>query len=43
MFLFADQGFSTNIFGMTADIVPTARVASVIAMGAIAAISAALR
>ncbi|MGK2912086.1 MAG: MFS transporter [Sphingobium sp.] len=36
MALFAHQGFSTNIFGMTADIVPTARVASVIAMGAIA-------
>lgn len=36
MALFAHQGFSTNIFGMTADIVPTARVASVIAMGAVA-------
>lgn len=36
MALFAHQGFSTNIFGMTADIVPTARVASVIALGAIA-------
>lgn len=34
--LFAHQGFSTNIFGMTADIVPTARVASVISMGAVA-------
>lgn len=34
--LFAHQGFSTNIFGMTADIVPTVRVASVIALGAIA-------
>lgn len=34
--LFAHQGFSTNIFGMTTDIVPTSRVASVIAMGAIA-------
>ncbi|WP_246263042.1 MFS transporter [Parasphingopyxis algicola] len=34
--LFAHQGFSTNIFGMTADIVPTNRVASVIAAGAIA-------
>lgn len=34
--LFAHQGFSTNIFGMTADIVPTGRVASVISMGAVA-------
>ncbi len=34
--LFAHQGFSTNIFGMTADIVPAARVASVIALGAVA-------
>lgn len=34
--LFAHQGFSTNIFGMTADIVPAIRVASVIAIGAIA-------
>jgi ACS family hexuronate transporter-like MFS transporter len=34
--LFAHQGFSTNIFGMTADIVPTARVASVIAAGGVA-------
>jgi ACS family hexuronate transporter-like MFS transporter len=34
--LFAHQGFSTNIFGMTADIVPTQRVASVISMGAVA-------
>lgn len=34
--LFAHQGFSTNIFGMTADIVPGTRVASVIALGAIA-------
>ncbi|WDF75173.1 MFS transporter [Novosphingobium sp. KACC 22771] len=34
--LFAHQGFSTNIFGMTADIVPTGRVASVIALGAVA-------
>lgn len=34
--LFAHQGFSTNIFGMTADIVPAARVGSVIAVGAIA-------
>ncbi len=34
--LFAHQGFSTNVFGMTADIIPATRVASVIAMGAIA-------
>lgn len=34
--LFAHQGFSTNIFGMTADIVPTTRIASVIALGAVA-------
>jgi MFS transporter, ACS family, hexuronate transporter len=34
--LFAHQGFSTNIFGMTADIVPVARVASVMAAGAVA-------
>lgn len=34
--LFAHQGFSTNIFGMTADIVPPVRVASVVAMGAVA-------
>jgi ACS family hexuronate transporter-like MFS transporter len=34
--LFAHQGFSTNIFGMTADIVPTSRVASVIAAGGVA-------
>ncbi len=34
--LFAHQGFSTNIFGLAADIVPTSRVATVIAMGAIA-------
>lgn len=34
--LFAHQGFSTNIFGMTADIVPAIRVASVIALGAVA-------
>ena len=34
--LFAHQGFSTNIFGMTADIVPAARVASVMAAGAVA-------
>ena len=34
--LFAHQGFSTNIFGMTTDIVPAMRVASVIALGAVA-------
>jgi ACS family hexuronate transporter-like MFS transporter len=34
--LFAHQGFSTNIFGMTADVVPAIRVASVIALGAVA-------
>jgi MFS transporter, ACS family, hexuronate transporter len=34
--LFAHQGFSTNIFGMTADIVPARQVATVIAMGALA-------
>ena len=34
--LFAHQGFSTNLFGMTADIVPATRVASVIALGAVA-------
>ncbi len=34
--LFAHQGFSTNIFGMTADIVPARRIASVIALGAVA-------
>jgi ACS family hexuronate transporter-like MFS transporter len=34
--LFAHQGFSTNVFGMTADIIPATRVASVIALGAIA-------
>jgi MFS transporter, ACS family, hexuronate transporter len=33
--LFAHQGFSTNIFGMTADIVPAGRVGSVIAFGAV--------
>jgi ACS family hexuronate transporter-like MFS transporter len=36
MGLFAHQGFSTNIFGMTADIIPGIRVASVIALGAVA-------
>ena len=34
--LFAHQGFSTNIFGMAADIVPNGRVASVMAAGAVA-------
>lgn len=34
--LFAHQGFSTNIFGMTADIIPSMRVATVIALGAVA-------
>jgi MFS transporter, ACS family, hexuronate transporter len=34
--LFAHQGFSTNIFGMTADIVPARQVGSVIAIGALA-------
>ena len=33
--LFAHQGFSTNIFGMTADIVPAKNVGSVIAFGAV--------
>lgn len=36
MGLFAHQGFSTNIFGLTTDVVPVIRVASVIAVGAIA-------
>lgn len=36
MGLFAHQGFSTNIFGMTADIIPAQRVATVIALGAVA-------
>jgi ACS family hexuronate transporter-like MFS transporter len=36
MGLFAHQGFSTNVFGMTTDIVPAVRVASVIALGAVA-------
>lgn len=36
MGLFAHQGFSTNIFGMTSDIVPALRIASVISMGAVA-------
>lgn len=34
--LFAHQGFSTNIFGLTADIVPNSGVARVVAMGAVA-------
>ncbi|MEY2884229.1 MAG: hypothetical protein RL490_1953 [Pseudomonadota bacterium] len=34
--LFAHQGFSTNIFGLAADVIPTGRVARVIALGAIA-------
>lgn len=34
--LFAHQGFSTNIFGMTSDIVSPLRIASVISMGAVA-------
>jgi ACS family hexuronate transporter-like MFS transporter len=34
--LFAHQGFSTNIFGLTADIVPGSGVARVVAMGAVA-------
>jgi len=34
--LFAHQGFSTNVFGMTADVVPATRIASVIALGAVA-------
>ncbi len=34
--LFAHQGFSTNVFGMTADAVPTVRVATVIGAGAVA-------
>lgn len=34
--LFAHQGFSTNVFGMTADMVPVARVATVIGAGAVA-------
>ncbi len=32
--LFAHQGFATNIFGMAADSIPIARVATVIAVGA---------
>lgn len=34
--LFAHQGFSTNIFGFAADAVPASRVATVMAIGAIA-------
>lgn len=34
--LFAHQGFSTNVFGMTADAVPVERVATVIGAGAVA-------
>ena len=34
--LFAHQGFSTNIFGFAADAVPATRVATVMAIGAIA-------
>ncbi len=34
--LFAHQGFSTNVFGMTADAVPVTRVATVIGAGAVA-------
>ena len=34
--LFAHQGFSTNIFGLATNIVPIGRLASVIALGAIA-------
>ena len=34
--LFAHQGFSTNLFGMAADVIPSVRIASVIAFGAVA-------
>lgn len=34
--LFAHQGFSTNIFGLSTDIVPSGGIARVIAMGAVA-------
>ena len=34
--LFAHQGFSTNIFGVATEIIPTRRIATVIALGAIA-------
>lgn len=33
--LFAHQGFSTNLFGLAADVVPVARVATVVAVGAV--------
>jgi ACS family hexuronate transporter-like MFS transporter len=36
MALFAHQGFSTNIFGFAADAIPASRVATVMAIGAIA-------
>ena len=36
MALFAHQGFSTNIFGFAADAVPARRVATVMAIGAVA-------
>jgi MFS transporter, ACS family, hexuronate transporter len=34
--LYAHQGFSTNIFGLAADAIPLSRVASVMAVGAVA-------
>ena len=34
--LFAHQGFSTNIFGLSTDIVPSSGIARVVAMGAVA-------
>ncbi len=34
--LFAHQGFSTNVFGLAADVVPVARVATVVGAGAVA-------
>lgn len=34
--LFAHQGFSTNLFGLTADVIPSDRVATVIGAGAVA-------
>ena len=34
--LFAHQGFSTNVFGMSADIIPARQVGSVLAIGALA-------
>ena len=33
--LFAHQGFSTNIFGMATEIIPTRRIATVVALGAV--------